>query len=111
MDMKLTKKNPDLKEQIAYVMSADPRTMDDDHLLCVVIWHNALKQEGFDIMNTSAYHFMQMYRDKKLPNHDTVTRIRRKLQEEHVELRGKKYVERQLKQNEVKKDLGYGDKV
>lgn len=110
MDMKMSKKKPDLKEQIAYVMAADPRTMDDDHLLSVIVWHNHLKQEGFDIMNTSAYHFMQMYRDKQLPNHDTITRIRRKLQEEHVELRGKKYVERQLKQDKVKKDLGYGDK-
>jgi hypothetical protein len=43
----------------------------------------------------------------KLTSADTITRVRRLIQEETPELRGKKYNERQAKQSIVKKDLGY----
>ena len=44
----------------------------------------------------------------KFTSSETITRVRRKLQEEFPDLRGKNYDKRQAKQSEVKKDLGYG---
>jgi len=39
---------------------------------------------------------------------ESITRMRRKIQEENPSLRGEKYAKRQANQEQVKKDLGYG---
>jgi hypothetical protein len=38
---------------------------------------------------------------------DSITRARRQVQEQYPQFRGKKYKERQARQEEVKKELGY----
>ena len=44
----------------------------------------------------------------KLTNTETITRVRRQLQEQNKELRGQNYINRQTKlQNKVKMELGY----
>ena len=51
---------------------------------------------------------MQMFANSKLTNIKTIERMRRKLQEEHPELRGKLYVVRKgTIQDQWRKDLGY----
>ena len=51
---------------------------------------------------------MKMFADSKLTNIKTIERMRRKLQEEHPELRGKLYkVRKETIQDQWKKDLGY----
>ena len=51
---------------------------------------------------------MQMFANSKLTNIKTIERMRRKLQEEHPDLRGKLYVARkEAIQDQWKKDLGY----
>ena len=51
---------------------------------------------------------MKMFADSKLTNIKTIERMRRKLQEEHHELRGKLYkVRKETIQDQWKKDLGY----
>jgi hypothetical protein len=51
--------------------------------------------------------FLKLMANGRLTSSDTITRVRRLVQEENTELRGKKYDERQAKQSQVKKDLGY----
>jgi hypothetical protein len=51
--------------------------------------------------------FLKLMANGRLTSSDTITRVRRLVQEETPELRGKKYDERQAKQSQVKKDLGY----
>ena len=51
---------------------------------------------------------MKMFADSKLTNIKTIERMRRKLQEECPELRGKLYkVRKETIQDQWKKDLGY----
>lgn len=87
------------------VLCEDKRTRDNDHLLSVIIWHKQLKAAGLDMTKMSAYDFMLLYRDKELANHDTITRARRKVQQDNELLRGDKHKDKQAKQEEVKSDL------
>ena len=83
------------------LLSDDPRTRDDDNLLCVIIWSRLFKKLGLDVREEKAYDFLLAYLNNKLVSADTITRARRKLQEENILLRGKKYAERQRKQATV----------
>lgn len=100
-DMKIS----DLYGMVKGVLCEDPRTRDNDHLLCVVIWHKQLRTMGYDITRMTAYDLMLKYRDKELANHDSITRARRKVQEDNTLLRGERHKERQEKQQEVKYDI------
>ena len=55
----------------------------------------------------SATDLLKMYVNGDLVNHDTITRARRKVQEENPSLRGENYNGRQAHQEDVKADLGY----
>jgi len=95
----------DMYKVVKGVLCNDKRTRDNDHLLSVIIWHKQLKASGRDITKMSAYDFMLLYRDKELANHDTITRARRKVQEDNKLLRGDKHSLKQEKQQEIKEDL------
>jgi len=95
----------DLYSVVKGVLCEDPRTRDNDHLLCVIIWHKQLRSTGYDITRMSAYDLMLKYRDKELANHDSITRARRKVQEDNELLRGDGHKERQAKQQDVKDDI------
>ena len=95
----------DLYSVVKGVLCEDPRTRDNDHLLCVIIWHKQLRATGYDITRMSAYDLMLKYRDKELANHDSITRARRKVQEDNELLRGDRHKERQAKQQDVKDDI------
>jgi hypothetical protein len=49
-----------------------------------------------------------MLAEQRFTSSESITRMRRKVQEEFKELRGAKYAKRQSNQEKVKKDLGYG---
>ena len=63
----------------------------DDKLVCN-IWYNRLGKERVNLM--SAMELMQIISDGVLPSYDNISRARRKLQEDHVHLRGESYKER-----------------
>jgi hypothetical protein len=96
----------DIQDMVYSLLSDDPRTRDDDNLLCVIIWSRLFKKMGFDVRQEKAYDFLLAYLNNKLVAADTITRARRKLQEENILLRGNKYQERQRKQAEVRSQLG-----
>ena len=78
---------------------------DSDDMLVAWIWKTQVDKMNYPQL--SADKFLQMMAKGMLPSSETITRTRRKVQEENPELRGKKYKERQAKQEQVKKDLGY----
>ncbi len=78
---------------------------DSDSLLVVRMWYDELKLSHINAKDITAIQFMEMYRDEKLTSADTITRARRKVQEENISLRGKSYKERQKKQEEVIQQL------
>ena len=100
--MKRNKKSiVDIHDMVFSLLNDDPRTRDDDNLLCVIIWSRLFKKQGLDVREEKAYDFLLAYLNNKLVSADTITRARRKLQEENILLRGKKYAERQRKQATV----------
>jgi hypothetical protein len=78
---------------------------DSDEMLVAWIWKTQVDQMNYPQL--SADKFFQMMAKGMFPSSETITRTLRKVQEENPELRGKKYNERQAKQEQVKKDLGY----
>ncbi len=77
---------------------------DDDRLLAARYWYDEISDKLHKPTEAaSAMDVLRLYKDGKLTNHDTITRARRKAQEEIPALRGKTYSERQLeKTSEVK---------
>lgn len=101
------KKISSLLTVVEDILVLDSKFRDDDKKLCIKVWLNILNKEGHDHNLLSTKDFFKLYLNGILPNHDSITRARRKLQEENPLLRGASYTYKQKKQKEVLKDLGY----
>lgn len=60
---------------------------------------------GINPSNLSLLDFMKRVKNGKLHSLSTIERARRKVQEQHVELRGTKYEQRQRQSNEIRKNI------
>ena len=98
----------DIKDTVKALIMQYTDFKDNDNQLVAWIWKLELEALGYPSTNTPASNFFKMMAWGKFTSSETITRVRRKLQEEFPELRGKNYDKRQAKQSEVKKDLGYG---
>lgn len=82
---------------------------DNDGALVCNVWACEIKRK-FDrsYKNMSAEDIMRLIANNKITSYGTITRARRKLQEEYIHLRGNRYNERKTKlTNAMKKSLGY----
>ena len=96
------------KEKVKQLLLDKPHLRDSDPKLIATYWFNELKAKQIDPNNINGLEFMQMFANSKLTNIKTIERMRRKLQEEIPELRGKLYkVRKEAIQDQWKKDLGY----
>lgn len=90
------------QDQVLKVLMKRAEARDNDNYLIWLIWQN---------FNRASMTDMETFRDdfinNKIPSADSITRYRRKIQEENIDLRGKKYDERQNKTKKVKTELGY----
>lgn len=85
-----------------------PYLRDDDERLTTHIWFKELEILGIDPHTTPITEFLRKYADKKITQAPSISRMRRKLQEEDPFLRGKKYYKRKGEyQNKWRKNLGY----
>jgi hypothetical protein len=85
-----------------------PTFRDSDEQLVAWIWGLEMNAKGYSTGTLPTQKFLRILADGQLTSSDSITRMRRKAQEEHPELRGTKYNQRQDRQSSVKKDLGYG---
>jgi len=103
-----------IKQRVTAILLRYPDTMDSDRELIVRYW----KQEVSDMQDAAREKlqsmpyftfdsFLASFMTGGFEHPDTITRKRRKIQEEYPHLRGPKYWERHGKQEEVKKELGY----
>jgi len=96
------------KEVVRELLTIKPYLRDNDNLLIAAYWWKELKVKEIDPNKLNGLEFMQMFANNKLTNIKTIERMRRKLQEECPELRGKAYELRKgAVQDKWKKDLGY----
>jgi hypothetical protein len=93
------------KDKVEALLRQYTDLRDSDEMLVAWIWK--LETDKLNYPQLSADKFFQMMAKGMFTSSETITRMRRKAQEEFPELRGKKYHERQAKQEKVKKELGY----
>ena len=103
-----------IKVRVADILLRHPSTKDNDRELIVRYW----KQEVSDMQDIAREKlqsmpyftfdsFLASFITGGFENPDSITRARRQCQEHYPHLRGAKYLERQARQKEVKKELGY----
>ena len=85
-----------------------PAARDNDELLIALVWKKELEDNGFNSDNCTLGDFFSLLAKQDISKPETITRLRRKVQEECPEYRGTKYAKRHGHIEEVKAELGYG---
>lgn len=74
-------KKGDLKRLVEQVLRDDPSTRNDDTLLALVVWHKLRPDLFMQVDGKEGLYIRAKDLLDHLPNHDHVSRIRRKFQE------------------------------
>jgi len=83
----------DKKQSVAYILQKYKSTKDSDGALIATFYLDELGGKEV-LQKMSAFEFLKMLSEDKLTPASTIIRVRRKLQEDYVDLRGEKYEER-----------------
>lgn len=86
--------------KVFFLLKHSEEARDDDRLLLSVIWKNELGEE-IDVLKA--------LREGRISNPETLTRIRRKLQEKYPDLRGAKWTVRHQMEGAVCQQLTFFD--
>ena len=97
----------DIKQTVIDLLTQYTDFKDNDQQLVAWFWKLEMEAMGYPSSNTPTSNFLKLMAFGKLTSADSITRVRRLIQEESPELRGKNYAKRQANQSKVKKDLGY----
>ena len=96
------------KEIVKELLINKPHLRDNDNMLICAYWWRELKRRKINPNEMNGLEFMQLFANNKLTNLKTIERMRRKLQQEHPELRGKLYIARKgIIQEKWRDKLGY----
>lgn len=90
----------ELHTLVVKLLTKYPHLRDSDQKLVSNIWYYEL--DGAEL---SAKDFIGLIANKKLTNYDSITRARRKVQEEHEELRGTNYTKRKEQEAVVREGI------
>lgn len=94
----------DKKQVVASILQRYNSTKDSDGALIATFYLNEVG--GKDILKSmSAYDFLKILSEDKLTPASTIIRVRRKLQEDYIDLRGKKYEERMNAGEDTRKKI------
>ena len=94
------------KELITKLLTARPDLRDNDSPLIAEIWEKEIaKLENFEYDSLSAKDLLCIISCDTLTSAESITRCRRKIQQENPSLRGQKYKARHKEQIEVKQEL------
>jgi len=80
-----------IKEEIEFLLINYPLLRDDDYRLISNYFAFLLEDK---INDMTAKDFLKLFSEGKLPHTESISRCRRKLQEENIKLRGKNYTDR-----------------
>lgn len=87
-----------MKDQVINLLEQFPECRDNDHRLYMVLLYN-IDQE---LKGCVFEQFAKKFVEGSYPSFESITRARRKAQEENVNLRGKNYMSRQLNAADVR---------
>lgn len=81
--------------KVKHLLTTEPKYRDSDEKLVARIWNDELREK-----NLTAYEFFCLYAKNEVTNSDSITRARRKVQQEFPALRGATWQQRQTKETE-----------
>jgi len=95
-----------MKGRVEELLKEEPKYRDSDTLLWARIVQDYLG--GFEMLkHISAYELLRKFTKGELPSYESISRVRRMIQQDNESLRGENYHERQKKVDEVAAELGY----
>jgi hypothetical protein len=103
-----------MQDKVKEVLLKYPNTKDCDPYLLYYIWDyelntlNSKSNSLINVANISLKDILALWKNKEISHPSAIMRARRKVQENHPETRGTVWEERHKKQEDVKKQLGYG---
>jgi hypothetical protein len=89
---------------VEQLLKSSPKLRDNDQQLVANAWYVQVRDK-FNIETMSAKNLLHELAQGNLMSSESITRCRRKLQEEHTYLRGNKWAERHRMQKDVKEEL------
>jgi len=95
------------KEIVTNLLTKYPELRDNDSRLVSNVWVHELKQMKFNHDSIKATVLLSLYATGRLTSSDSITRLRRKLQEENPQLRGAMYNKRRNLVADTQIQLGY----
>lgn len=96
------------KERVLKLLKHKPHLRDDDQKLMANIWFQDLLKSGIDVKNITGYQLLEIFSNNDiLSNPESIRRVRQKVQEEDVELRGTNWKSRHKNEEKIKKELNY----
>ena len=95
-----------LKDRIKLYLMSHPETRENNEILMSIIWQHEVDRFIMNADNVPV-NPLSLLKQGKLTSWDSATRAKRKLQEEHPELRGQSYNLRKAKANKVKNNLDH----
>ena len=99
MKQKMLNILPSVKRLLTQV----PRLRDSDEKLMATVWFKHIGEDK--VNNLTAINLLQKLADRELPSYESISRCRRKIQEEIPELRGEKWKERHDAEEAVKAEI------
>ena len=91
-----------VNEDVKKILMEFPMTRDCDINLSLYYYQQFC---GINPANLTLLDFMKRIKSGNLVSLSTIERARRKVQEQHIELRGTKYEDRQRQSNEIRKSI------
>jgi len=83
------------------ILRERPDAQDDDYAL----FYYVLEKRGLNIKELNAYELLLRMSKKEIPSVLSISRARRKVQEEYPEVRGTKWEKRQRKAKDVRREI------
>lgn len=94
-----------LQQRVKSYLLRDDKYKDSDEMLISRMWNDQLVSMGFEPKTMSAYEFLCFYATGQIASSDSITKARRKLQEEFHYLRGSKWKELSEEAESLKKSI------
>ena len=92
-----------IKAKVKQLLTDLPHLRDDDNKLIANIWHKQIGKEK--IKDLTAFDFLVHISEGQLINPESIRRVRQKIQEQNVLLRGKSYKSRKKTGTEFRQQI------
>jgi hypothetical protein len=102
--MPIVNKMKSIKEDVRELLELRKEYRDSDSRLITAYYYKKFGGKGY-FNNKTALDFLRALSSGKFPLPDTITRVRRRLQEQNPSLRGDTYKIRQLYRSDVRKEI------